>query len=63
MNRNIRGKGNIISGSCSNTSVSETRNGTVAETSDDIIRYGLVEVSQTEIKVTFVGFDHKISKK
>ena len=47
-----KGKGNLIMYGYANNSVATTWNGLVSNNSVVIIRSGLVEVSQTEIKVT-----------
>ena len=56
-------KGKLMACRCAKTSVDTIRNDIGPDTSDSAIRNGHDEVSHTEIKFTFFGFDHDIPKK
>ena len=61
MNTKIKGKGKLTTDYCDNTSASAIINGIVFDISDNANTNDIFEVSQTERKETFVGFDHDLS--
>ena len=58
-----KGKGKLMADIFENTIFYTILNSLVAYTSAFLIRNGLVEVSQTQIKVTLVDFDNDLSNK
>ena len=61
MNTKIKGKGKLTTDYCDNTSASYIINCIIVYTSDNANKNDIFEVSQTERKETFVGFDHELS--
>ena len=62
MKPNTEVKENIIAYTCTKPSVSDINGGFVANASVTSISNEFIEVSRTDRKVTFIGFDHDISK-
>ena len=63
MNLKTKVKSNIMTEVYSNTHIYDFFNGLVANTSASVMMNRLVEFSQTERKVKFVGFNNDLSKK